>query len=167
MAAARQAMMDALDAFVPEYPQLIEQARKQLGKRFDIREYPNATSIRSHFDLSFDFQPVPSGTDFKGLPQQQLERLASHLNNNTRKMVENAMQDVWSRLHDAVSRMVDRLSSPDKVFHYTLIENVRETARLAKHLNVTEDKRVEAIRAKIERHLCTEGGEARTRCNLF
>ncbi|NJN35829.1 MAG: hypothetical protein HC794_00760 [Nitrospiraceae bacterium] len=31
---------------------------------------------------------------------------------------------------------------------------MRETARLVKHLNVTEDKRVESIRAQIERQLC-------------
>ncbi|NJN35828.1 MAG: hypothetical protein HC794_00755 [Nitrospiraceae bacterium] len=77
MATARKEMMDALDEFVPKYPQLIEQARKQLGKRFDIREYPNSESIRSHFDLSFDVQPVPTGTDFKGLPKQQLDALAN------------------------------------------------------------------------------------------
>ena len=50
--------------------------------------------------------------------------------------------------------MVDRLSSPDKQFHYTLVENIRSVAKLLGHLNVTGDTRVEHIRGEIEKHLC-------------
>lgn len=154
MAEKKQQMMNALNAFEPEYPKLIEAAKKKLGKRFDAREYPNVSSIRSHFDLSFDFQPIPKGDDFKGLPQAQLDALANKINDNTRLQAENAMQDVWIRLHEVVSRMAERLSSPDKLFHNTLVQNVRDTARLLAHLNVTNDPKVEALRKKVEKHLC-------------
>lgn len=153
MAKALQEMNAALDVFVPEYPALIEAAKKKLGKRFDMREYPPADGIRRHFDLSFDFQPIPVGSDFKGLPQQQLDALARHLNGSTEKMMVNAMQDMWARLYEAVARMAERLASPDKLFHYTLVDNVRECARLVKHLNVINDQRVEAVRIKVEKHL--------------
>lgn len=154
MAAKKKAMQEALDAFVPKYPELVEQARKKLGKRFDPREYPNVSSIRAHFNLSFDFQPIPKGDDFAGLPQAQLDALAAKINDNTRKMAENAMQDVWIRLYEAVSRMAERLSSPDKLFHNTLVQNVRDIARLLSHLNVTGDAKIEALRQKVEKHLC-------------
>lgn len=154
MARHRQIMLDALDDFVPEYPNLVAIAQTKLGSRFDPTEYPNSADIRSHFRLSFDFQPVPAGTDFKGLPQQQLDTLARHLNANAQKMTENAMQEVWTRLRDAVARMADRLSSPDKLFHYTLVDNVRDVSRLLAHLNITNDAKVEALRKKVERHLC-------------
>jgi hypothetical protein len=153
MAECKNNMNKAIAAFVPAYPSLIERARAKLGKRFDPREYPAVDVIQHHFDLSFDFQPIPTGSDFKGLPQQQLEALARHLNNKTKKMMANAMADVWTRMYEAVSRMAERLSSTDKVFHYTLVENVRETARLAKHLNVMNDLRVERVRTQIERYL--------------
>lgn len=155
MAAKKKAMLAALDAFEPEYPNLVEIARKKLGKRFDQREYPNVSSIRTHFDLSFDFQPIPKGDDFKGLPQAQLDALASKINDNTQKRAELAMQDVWVRLHEAVGRMAERLSSPDKLFHGTLVQNVRDTARLLAHLNVTGDAKVESLRQKVEKYLCT------------
>ena len=144
----------ALDAFEPLYPSLIEQAKKQLGDRFDITEYPNAESIRSHFDLSFDFHPIPEGSDFKGLPAAQCQALADALQNKTKVMLENAMQDLWSRIHEAVGRMAERLSHPDKLFHYTLVDNVRSVAHQLKHLNVTNDKRVEELRQYIDKHLC-------------
>lgn len=154
MATKKQQMLDALAKFEPEYPKLIEEAKKKLGKRFDAREYPNVSSIRSHFDLSFDFQPIPKGDDFKGLPQVQLDALARKINDNTQKQAENAMQEVWSRLHEAVSRMAERLSSPDKLFHDSLVQNVRDVARLLAHLNVTQDAKVEALRKAVEKHLC-------------
>ena len=154
MAEKKQQMLDALNKFEPEYPKLVEMARKKLGKRFDAREYPNVSSIRNHFDLSFDFQPIPKGDDFKGLPQAQLDALARKINGNTQQMAENAMQEVWMRLHEVVSKMAERLSSPDKVFHDSLVQNVRDTARLLAHLNVTQDAKVEALRKKVEKHLC-------------
>lgn len=154
MATKKQQMLDALNSFEPEYPALVEAAKKKLGKRFDAREYPNVSSIRSHFDLSFDFQPIPQGDDFKGLPQVQLDALARKINDNTQKQAENAMQEVWMRLYDVVSKMAERLSSPDKLFHNTLVQNVRDTARLMAHLNVTNDPKVEALRKKVEKHLC-------------
>lgn len=154
MAEKKNAMKAALDAFEPEYPQLIEEAKKKLGKRFDAREYPNVSSIRSHFDLSFDFQPIPKGDDFKGLADAQLDALARKVNENTRLMAENAMQDVWTRTYEAVAKMAERLSSPDKLFHNTLVQNVRDVARLMGHLNVAQDPRITDLRNKIEKHLC-------------
>lgn len=154
MAQKKQQMLDALGKFEPEYPVLVEASKKKLGKRFDAREYPNVSSIRSHFDLSFDFQPIPQGDDFKGLPQVQLDALARKINDNTQKQAENAMQEVWMRLYDVVSKMAERLSSPDKLFHNTLVQNVRDTARLMAHLNVVNDPVVEALRKKVEKHLC-------------
>lgn len=154
MAAKKQQMLDALSKFEPAYPTLIEEAKKKLGKRFDAREYPNVSSIRQHFDLSFDFQPIPKGDDFKGLPKVQLDALARKINDNTQKQAEHAMQEVWVRLHEAVSRMAERLSSPDKLFHDSLVQNVRDVARLLAHLNVTQDAKVEALRKSVEKHLC-------------
>lgn len=159
MAKYRKEMEDALDIFEPEYPNLIQQARVKLGKRFDPREYPNPSAIRAHFNLSFDFQPIPKGEDFMGLPQQQLDALARHLNSQTQTMLENAMQENWVRLHDVIAAMVERLSSPDKRFHATLVENVREAVRLTSHLNATKDKRIEAVRAYADKHLCQHDAE--------
>jgi hypothetical protein len=154
MAEAKAEMLAALDEFVPAYPTLVEQARKQLGKRFDITEYPNAESIRQHFDLSFDFMPIPQGDDFKGLPKMQCDALANAIQRKTEKMVENAMHDLWLRFHDAVSKMQERLSSPDKKFHHTLVGNIRDIVKLMGHLNVTNDANVDALRMEAQNKLC-------------
>jgi hypothetical protein len=159
MAKYRKEMEDALNAFEPEYPNLIAIAKTKLGKRFDPREYPNPSAIRTHFNLSFDFQPIPKGEDFMGLPKQQLDKLAQHLNNQTQTMLENAMQENWVRMREVIAAMVERLSSPDKRFHSTLVENVREAVRLTAHLNATKDKRIEAVRQYADKHLCQHDAE--------
>jgi hypothetical protein len=133
---------------------MIELAKKALGKRFDAREYPNPSSIAQHFTLSFDFQPIPKGDDFKGLPKAQLDALARKVNNNTQQMSENAMQDAWIRMLDVVSKMAERLSDPNKMFHNSLVENVRDVVRVLPHLNILNDAKVEYFRVKIEKHLC-------------
>lgn len=153
MARCKEEMQQALDAFVPKYPDLIEEARKKLGRRFDQTEYPNSSSIRGHFDLNFDFQPVPQGGDFRGLEEQQLQRLADTVNQKSEQMMENAMQEVWTRLYKAMTHMHERVSSPDKSFHHTLVENVRETTRLLKHLNVTNSTEIERIRIYLDRFI--------------
>lgn len=154
LGARKAEMQAAVEKFVPEYPKLIEEAKKKLGKRFDITDYPNAESIASHFDISFDFHPIPVGGDFKGLPQAQCQALADALKGKTKKMLENAMQDLWLRVHENVGRMAERLSHPDKLFHYTLVDNVRSVAHQLKHLNATNDPRIEELRQYIDKHLC-------------
>lgn len=167
MAQAKADMDAAVDDFVPDYPALIELARKQLGKRFDIREYPNASSIRGHFALSFDFQPVPRGDDFKGLPKQQLAALADKINEKAAQQMENAMQDVWARLYKAVTHMHDRLSVPDRSFHDTMVVNMRELTGLLKHLNVVNNLDIEKIRVYLDKFITPhDAQDLRTKAQL-
>ena len=160
MAEAKAKVVAAVADFEPAYPDLIEKARVQLGKRFDQSEYPLASSIGEHFGLEFDFAPVPKGDDFKGLPQQQIDALANSINGKAKKMIENAMQDVWERLYKAVTHMRDRLASPDKSFHYTMTENVAELARLLPHLNVINDARINNIHDALLKHVVPHSAEA-------
>jgi hypothetical protein len=159
MAKCKQEMTKALKEFVPEYPDLIDKARKNLGKRFDPSEYPHASEIAGHFGLSFDFMPIPMGHDFKGLEKSQLERLAESVNSKMEQMMENAMQETWTRLYKAVHHMYDRLSSPDRAFHYTMTDNIREVTRMLKHLNVLNNKDVEKIRIYLDKFICPHDAE--------
>jgi hypothetical protein len=153
MAHAKQEMKQALADFIPAYPGLVNLAKTKLGTRFNQAEYPHSSSIGQHFDLSFDFMPIPLGDDFKGLAQAQVDKLADAMQRKTNVMLENAMQDAWVRLHEIVSHAAERLGNPDALFHTTMVENIREQAKLLKHLNVIGDQRIENVRFYIEKHL--------------
>ncbi len=153
MAKCKADMDKALTDFVTVYPTLVTIAQGKLGQAFNPSDYPNPSSIKSHFDLSFDFNPIPVGGDFKGLQDAQIQKLGSALNKKTRTMLENAMQDAWKRLYDAVLHAYQKLNDPDAVFHYTLIEKLIEQSKMLKHLNATSDTRIEEVRQSVEREL--------------
>ena len=145
MAKCKASMEAALALFEKKYPSLIAVAQKKLGKAFDPAQYPNPSSIRQHFNLSFDFNPIPVGTDFKGLQQAQVDKLGAALNRKTRVMLENAMQDVWKTLYEAVSHAHSTLADPSKMFHKSLIEKLQDQSNLLKHLNATGSKEIAQV----------------------
>ena len=60
------------------------------------------------------------------------------------------MQDAWLKLYKTVSHAAEVLSDPDKTFHYTMVDKLREQASLLKHLNATNDQTIEDVRAIVE-----------------
>jgi hypothetical protein len=154
MATAKQAMETVLNEFESAYPSLLLEAKKNLGKAFDITQYPPSSAIRDLFALDFDFTPIPEGADYKGLPAAQCAALKGKLDKSRQACMENAMRDVWARMLKVVGHMHEALSDHKKGFHDTLVSNVRELVELLKHLNATKDPRIEEIRTKIEANLC-------------
>ena len=149
----KAAMTAALDEFVQAYPTLIAIAQQKLGQAFNQADYPRPELIEQHFALEFDFDPIPSGGDFQGLQDAQVEKLAGALQRKTRQKLENALQDAWARLYEDVKHADTVLNNPDAMFHYTLVEKLREHGSMLKHLNVTNDARIEEIRAEVQKEL--------------
>ena len=143
----------ALTEFETHYATDLQNAAKKLGSAFNQGEYPPVASIREHFGLHFDFVPIPKGQDFDGLQGQQAQKLAEALNKRTRTMLENAMADAWKRLYETVDHAYDRLENSDKLFHYTLVDKLKEQSSMLKHLNATGDQRIEDIRNRVEKEL--------------
>ena len=154
MGQAKQTMQAKFTELRMAYPQLLIEAERNLGDAFVVTDYPTPDALEDLFSLEFEFSPIPDGMDFKGLPAQQARKLADKLTQARNKCLEGAMQDVWRRAHDVVSKMAERLGDPKKLFHDTLVTNVRETADLLQHLNATSDARIEGIRKKMESDLC-------------
>jgi hypothetical protein len=154
MGQAKQTVAAKFSELRAAYPALLVEAQRNLGSAFISAEYPTIDDLEHMFTLDFEFQPVPDGMDFKGLPAQQAQKLADALNKSRQACLENAMKDVWQRLHTVVFKMAERLEDPKKMFHDTLVTNVRETADLIEHLNATSNPNIETIRLKIKADLC-------------
>lgn len=150
MSTYKQDMMKALDKFAELYPEIVERAKARMGDAFDASEFPLVEDIRKRFGMDFDFQPVPEGGDFKGLPEAQLAALARAVNDKTMEMASNAMQDLWQRLHECMSHVAERLGNPDNVFHGTLVDKVKEISTLLGHLNLTNDSRFREFKVIID-----------------
>ncbi len=154
MGQAKQVVQQKFGELRSAYPQLLIEAQRNLRDAFVLTDYPSVDDLEHLFTLDFEFQPVPDGMDFKGLPAQQAQKLADMLNQSRNACLENAMKDVWVRLHTVVLKMAERLGDQKAVFHDTLVTNVRETVDLIEHLNATKDANIESIRQRAKGDLC-------------
>lgn len=153
MGNAKQEMDTALDDFETAYPNLVALAQSKMGTAFNPSDYPHMDVVRQHFGLHFDFEPIPKGSDFDGIQAQMAQKLAATLDNKTRTSLENAMQEAWHRLYTTVGHAASVLSNPDKTFHYTLVDKLRDQASMLRHLNATKDQRIEDCRLQVEQKL--------------
>ena len=71
--------------------------------------------------------------------------------------LNNAMRDVWDRLHECLTHMSERLADDEegkrKLFHGTLLTNARELIDLLAKLNVTGDAKLEEARRDLQNAL--------------
>src|SRR5574343_976798 len=69
---SHKAEFDAVaDQFSADYPQLREQAERDLNGLFDINDYPPTWEIRNKFGFELGFLPLPETTDFRVILQAE------------------------------------------------------------------------------------------------
>lgn len=144
-----------VEKFLQVYPTLIEDAEYKLNKMFNPADYPDVYQLRQRFSFTTEINPVPSGEDFRvNLAQAEQEDIRKQIEHQTRRAQARAMEDLWNRLYDVVSKMADRLSESDAVFRDSLVGNVQSLVQLLPKLNVTEDPDLEKLTREVERRLC-------------
>ncbi len=155
----------AVEEFVVEYPALRAQALDNLGELANDSEYPQPDVVRGKFNLRLSITPLPTGFgDIRtGLQPMQVAALEAQYTARVRMQFNVALEDAWKRLRTDVVAILDRMGTDDagkgKVFRNSLFENVRDTAKLLKSLNVFDDPNLESIRFEVEQYLCTADAE--------
>jgi hypothetical protein len=150
MSAAKRIATEALDKFIYEYPDLVLQAKTNLGGLADAI-YPTPDEVRARFRVSFDFEPIPAGQSFKGLPPHLLAKLSQGLANKQNRMINAATTAMWSTVRDRVGFLEERMNHPEKpVFKANTVENVRELITLIPGWNVVADPRADEVARAID-----------------
>lgn len=154
---ARQAYFhDLVERFEREYPSLQRTACNYLGSLYDPADYPSPDEVRAKFGFRVVFSPVPDAGDFRiDLPSQEMDVMRKQYEASANERVEAAMKDQWSKLHDMVTRMSDKLVEPEdedkRRWHDTFLTNAQEMCSMLTHLNVTKDPGLESARRDLER----------------
>jgi len=149
---------DKVTEFLGEYDVLVSKAAFQLGDLFNREDYPEVEKIQSKFGMHYTFSPVPEAGDFRvDIGEAGMKELQERYSQAYKSRIEASMKDVWERLHDALSKMSERFdydgSGTKKIFRDSLVENVQELVGLLKHLNITGDMQLEAIRKELEQRI--------------
>jgi hypothetical protein len=164
----RSQFEQAVEDLLVAYPELVSAAAFQLGSLFDRGDYPDAGELLSKFKFKYSFSPVPEVGDFRIETGEEVKReLQEQYQTMFNEKLNDAMQDIWDRLHETLRHMSTKLSdSPNprtlkdgtevraQIFRDSLINNAVELCGLLSKLNVTDDPKLEQARQDVERVLC-------------
>lgn len=153
-----QQFNELIEEFVREYPVLVSAAAFQLGDLFDRTEYPEIETIQERFKFKYVFLPVPEMGDFRvDVGSDARAELQAQYDKFYQAKLDEAMNDMWDRLHDSLSKLSERLDYSDdgvkKVFRDTLVTNALDLCGMLSNLNVTNDPKLEDARRKLEQTL--------------
>lgn len=148
---------DMIVKFLDNYDDLITQASVALGDLFVRDDYPDKAQVAKQFEFKYSFLPVPVAGDFRvDVGNEAIADLHAQFNASVNDRVHNAMADVTWRLEDCLKRMSERLASDDsgaeskkKIFRDTLVTNAQELVQDLKHLNITNDPKIEEARKQL------------------
>lgn len=153
--------------FLRDYPTLISAQAFQLGALFDRNEFPDVEDIATKFRFKVGFLPLPSTGDFRiDAPNEVIADMQKEYEAMYAERIEQVNQDLWTRLHDTLKHMSDRLgydtTGKAKIFRDSMVENAVELCDMLKRLNVSNDPKLEKARAGLESALLgIDAGEIR------
>ena len=150
-----------VNEFIDVYPSLITAQAMALGEMFDRNDFPSADEIKTKFNFSYNYLPVPDAGDFRiNVGNEAMRELEQKADKYVEERVGAAMADVRARLKEHLQRMSNRLTvdivngeSKTRRFHDTMLEAGYELCDLVKGLNVTNDQDVENVRRGLEHAL--------------
>jgi hypothetical protein len=144
-----------VDQFLEVYPSYIREAHAELGSLFREEDYPSVDKLREKFSVNLEILPISTGDDFRvTMSAEEQARIAREIDANVRERLTKGTDDLWKRLRDVVSHMVDRLNEPDSRFHATLITNIHDLVSFLPQLNVNQDPDLERFATQIQERLC-------------
>jgi hypothetical protein len=155
MTALEQEYERLVALFLSAYDWEIMQAQTKLGDLFIRDEYPTTENLKDKFSFRLTYIPLPDAGDWRiDIGNEATAELRTHYENYYTAQLGAAMQDVWRRTYDALSRMSERLDYADheqkKVFRDSLVENVAEMIELLRVCNVSGDAQMTAMANKLE-----------------
>jgi hypothetical protein len=137
-------MKASVDALTADYARSVETARQKLGAAFDPADYPDPAQLPRLFGINADFQPVPNGKAFRGLPDATLDGLASYMDKQLAERADAASKALAERVTAYLKRLTGRLKALDETVgkegvrkaavHASLFEEAGEIAALVKSL---------------------------------
>lgn len=150
---------DMVHRFVDQYDYLVQEAENVLGDMWNAGDYPAKNLIESMFNFRYSFLPVPTAGDFRvDVGNEAMEELKKQFDAEVESRIRNGVEDIYGRLRDSLVHMSSKLEEdstlgPDgkvkkKRIHDSMITNARDLCDVLKHLNLTNDTKLEEARRR-------------------
>ncbi len=143
------------EKFLANYNDMVSAAAFTLAELFNREDYPNPDVIAHKFYFKYEYAPVPQSGDFRiDIGNEGIQELVGWYEAQFDARVKTAMQEAWTRLHDCLSRMSERLDfngdDNKKIFRDSLVDNALELVDMLKCMNITNDPELERSRKQLE-----------------
>jgi hypothetical protein len=133
-----------------KYPPVRDKASFRLGDLFVASDYPTVDELREKFRVDLDIDGITEPDDFRvALPDQELNKLKSSLEESINRRLESAMQDVWLRIAALLEHYIEKMDDSEAIFRDSTVNNLVELMNILPGLNVTGDPKLKEIRQRI------------------
>lgn len=144
-----------IQEFLDSYNDEVIDVQVKLGDLFSRDDYPTIEALQRKFGFNINYMPLPDSGDFRvDIGNEALSEVQQKYQEFYTKQYNTAMNDVWTRLHKALSSMSERLDYTDKenkkVFRDTLVSNVTDMIELLRVCNVTNSTQMEAMATRLD-----------------
>jgi hypothetical protein len=148
-----------LSTLIADYPTLKAQAIQEATEeavrtgnpRRLLSESDFPTNVRGEYSFAIEYNPVPSGGDFRvQLSQEEIDIIATRTENRIKDAFEDAHKDAVKRLYEVVYKMHETLSQPEAIFRDSLVGNAQKLCDVLTRLNISGDMQLETLRKATE-----------------
>ena len=155
MSQMQQEFDKLVQEFLSAYNDEVVDVQLKLGDLFSYDDYPTVDTLDRKFAFRTNYMPLPDAGDFRvDIGNEALREVQETYADFYAKQYNTAMNDVWTRLHKALSNMSDRLdygSKEDKkIFRDSLVDNVNDMIELLRVCNVTGSTQMTQMALKLE-----------------
>lgn len=143
----RDAFYQQVDRFADIYPDIVDKAPVRLGKAFRVRDFPMPERIKSYFDYTIRFAPVPETGNWllDDVDEEDIEKLRNAVDNEKNGMFREATRELVDRtvkvLENLATQAKDYVEGQPNgaMLRDVTINSVKEMADLIGAMNITGD----------------------------
>jgi len=147
--------------FASQWDQCVREAKGRLGNMFNGDDYPAASEVLDAFSFDVEIKGIPAAQDFRAkLSDSAVKAIVKDIERRSDERLQGAMKNVFQRIIDVTGHMVERLKNykpptgRDKGekgvdFQSSTVYNIKELADILPALNLTGDKRLDALQQQL------------------
>lgn len=158
---------EARENYLTHYPSLVSDSERDLAELFDRSQYPTVEKARLLFKSKVTYWPIPDSAHFVAeIAEEAAKEARDMIKREIEARLLDATYDMVRRAKEVVSTYVDKLENykptkPQKkylgtvlqekeasngtAFRDSLVDNVKETARLIESMNLTENPEIHKV----------------------
>lgn len=154
LAEIKEKFNQAVNDFINNYPNLINNAKYRLNSLFNPSDYPSIQELKRKFNFEMNFYPLLDINDIRiNINQAEQDKIKAQIEENYKNQFEQAIADLWDNLHKTVKHLAETMQDKDKQFKASTLENVENLVSFLDKYNFNNDTRLDEIKNLINKNL--------------